>query len=438
MGRIKELQEKAELTEVEQKELDELLAEASDVQYEAKKADQDVEKDIDDAAKVIADKAVEQAESRLSKSIDDLTAKLGKGLEISDNAKIEVTNSPKYVIDSKLGKKTVAELEDIKVELPMRKSAGKKVTEISQKTVNFVQAWLTGDHEKLQVLVEGTGARGGFLVPDDYANMLVEDIRDMSVMRNIADVMTTTSDTLHLPNLASRPQASFRAEGAVKSTSTVGFGENVFTPYSLATIIPLSNELVADAVLGVNGNIVNKVSELAATAISEREERAFWAGSGTGEPTGMSTYSVGTMSGGFTATSQADALISTYFRLPQGYRNKAVFVMNSGTLERVRSLKDSNNNYLLGTLNGTAQPTILGRPVYESNNIAGGTVYFGDFSYYVIVDREGVQVDTSTEATVASQSAFERNLTFVRVEKRVDAELTLTNPIRSITNMGTV
>jgi len=434
MGRIKELQEKAELTDVEQKELDELLSEAKGVKEEV----QDVEKDIDDAAKAIADKAVEQAESRLSKSIDEIAAKLGKGLEVSDDAKIEVTKSPRFIVDSKLGKKTVEELEDMKVELPMRKSAGKKVTEISQKTVNFVQAWLTGDHEKLQVLVEGTGARGGFLVPDDYANMLVEDIRDLSVMRNIADVMTTTSDTLHLPNLASRPKANFRAEGAVKSTSTVDFGENVFTPYSLATIIPLSNELVADATLGVNGNIVNKVSELAATAISEREETAFWAGSGSGQPTGMSQYSVGTMSGGFTATSQADALISTYFRLPQGYRNKAVWVMNSGTMERVRSLKDTNNNYLLGTLNGTAQPTILGRPVYESNNIAGGTVYFGDFSYYVIVDREGIQVDTSTEATVASQSAFERNLTFVRVEKRVDAELTLTNPIRSITNMGTV
>jgi len=434
MGRIKELQEKAELTDVEQKELDELLSEAKGVKEEV----QDVEKDIDDAAKAIADKAVEQAESRLSKSIDEIAAKLGKGLEVSDDAKIEVTKSPRFIVDSKLGKKTVEELEDMKVELPMRKSAGKKVTEISQKTVNFVQAWLTGDHEKLQVLVEGTGARGGFLVPDDYANMLVEDIRDLSVMRNIADVMTTTSDTLHLPNLASRPKANFRAEGAVKSTSTVDFGENVFTPYSLATIIPLSNELVADATLGVNGNIVNKVSELAATAISVREETAFWAGSGSGQPTGMSQYSVGTMSGGFTATSQADALISTYFRLPQGYRNKAVWVMNSGTMERVRSLKDTNNNYLLGTLNGTAQPTILGRPVYESNNIAGGTVYFGDFSYYVIVDREGIQVDTSTEATVASQSAFERNLTFVRVEKRVDAELTLTNPIRSITNMGTV
>lgn len=438
MGRIKELQEKTELTDVEQKELDELLSEAKDVQSEVKEEVQDVEKDIDDAAKMIADKAIEQAESRLSKSIDELTAKLGKGLEVKDEASVSVKSSPRYIVDSKLGKKTVAELEDIKVELPMRKSAGKKVTEVSQKTVNFVQAWLTGDHQKLQVLVEGTGARGGFLVPDDYANMLVEDIRDVSIMRSIADVMTTTSDTLHLPNLASRPQASFRAEGAVKSTSTVGFGENVFTPYSLATIIPLSNELVADATLGVNGNIVNKVSELAAQALSEREERAFWQGSGTGEPTGMSTYGVGTMSGGITDTTRADALISTYFRLPQGYRNKAVWVMNSQTMEKVRKLKDNDNNYLLGSVTGSPMPTILGRPVYECNWVAAGTAYFGDFSYYVIVDREGIQVDTSSEATVASQSAFERNLTFVRVEKRVDAELTLTNGIRSVTSLGTI
>lgn len=437
MGRIKELQIKAELTEAEQKELDELLTEAKDVSSDVKKEADTMEKDIDDAAKAIADKAVEQAESRLSKSIDELTAKLGKGLEVEKDSSITVHENPRFIVDSKLGKKTVAELDDIKVPLTARKSAGKQVTEVSLKTVNFVQAWLTGDVQKLQVLVEGTGSRGGFLVPDDYANMLVEDIRDQSVMRNIADVMTTTSDTLHLPNLAGRPQANFRAEGAVKSTSTVDFGENVFTPYSLATIIPLSNELVADAQLGVNGNIVNKVSELAAQAISEREEKAFWTGSGSGQPTGVSQYSVGSMSGGITDASRADSFISTYFRLPQGYRNKAVWVMNSGTLERVRGLKDTTGQYLLGSVSGSPMPTILGRPVYESNYIAGGTAYFGDFSYYTIVDREGIQVDTSTEATVASQSAFERNLTFVRVEKRVDAELTLANAIRSITGLGT-
>ena len=438
MGRIKELQEKLEkdgLEDKEQKELDELLSEAksSDEEEDSKEEE---EKAIDEAAKKLADKAVEDAESRISKSIDKLSEKLESGLIVPENAKIEV-KSHKFIVDKKYGKKSVEELEDIKVTIPDRVKKGKKITEISQKTLHFVEAWLSGNKEKLQLLVEGTGARGGFLVPDDYADLLVESIEDASIMRQIADVMTTSSDTLHLPNLANRPHAAFRAEAAVKTTSTVDFGENVFTPYSLAVIIGLSNELVADATLGVGANIVNKVAEVCATAIAAREDRAFWTGSGTAEPTGMSTYTLGTLSGGITDATRADALIQTWYRLPQGYRNNAVWVANATTLERLRSLKDSNNNYLMGAITGNPQPTILGRPVYEQNDIAGGTVYFGDFGYYVIVDREGLEVATSQEATVASNSAFERNLTFVRTEKRVDGELTLTNAIRSATSMGT-
>lgn len=434
MGRIKELQEKASLTVDEQKELDELLAEAKAADgVEVEQADE--EKALDEAAKKLADKAVADAEDRISKSIDKLTEKLSKGFEVADDAKITV-DSPRFIVDKKYGKKTVEELDDIKETITERATKGKKVTEISRKSLNFVQAWLTGDKQKLQVLVEGTGSRGGFLVPDDYADMIVEDIRDASTMRGLADVMTTTSDTLHLPNLASRPQAAFRSEAAVKQTSTVDFGENVFTPYSIATIVGLSNELVADAQLGVGASIVNKVAEYMATAIAEREDRAFWTGNGTGQPTGISTYTLGTMSGGITDTTRADALIQTYFRLPQGYRNRAVWAASSATLERMRSLKDSQNNYLMGAITGTATPTILGRPVVEANWVANGTVYFGDFGYYVIVDREGLEVRVSDEAVVASTSAFENNLTYVRVEKRVDGELTLTNAIRSITSMG--
>lgn len=440
MGRIKELQAKLEkegLNEAEQKELDELLA---DVEEITTKADEDnEEKALDEAAKKLADKAVEEAESRLSKSIDALTAKLDKGLEISDDAKIEVTNSPKFIVDSKYGKKSIEELEDIKVAMPERKAKGKQITEVSQKTVNFVQAWLTGDVQKLQVLVEGTGSKGGFVVPEEFANMLVEDIVDATVMRQLATVETTNTDTYHVPNIAHRPKAAWRSEAAVKNTSTVDFGENVFTPYSLATIIPLSNELVADASMGVGGSIVNKVAELAATAIGVVEDKAFFVGSGTGQPTGMSTYTLGTLAvaAGGTDAQRADAIKQTWVRLPQGYRARGAWVMNSTTLERVVTLKDSQGNYLTSRLGDSPQLTLMGRPIYEQNDIAGGTAYFGDFSYYMIVDRQGIQVDTSTEATVGSQSAFERNLTFVRVEKRVDGELTLTNAIRSVTGLGT-
>lgn len=429
MGRIKELQEKQKqgsITEEELKELNELIAESKEMAETL----EDEDKALDDLADKLAESAFEKAESRLSAGLEDIL----KGLQTKSDDSVKVTKEAKFIVDARLGKKTVEELDQIKVAVPGR--TDKQYKEVTMKTVHFLSALMTGDVQKLQVLVEGTTTLGGFLVPDEYANMIVEDIRDLSVMRQIADVMTTTSDTLHLPNLASRPKAAWRSEGAVKQTSTVQWGENVFTPYSLATIVPLSNELVADAQLGVSGNVVNYVAQLMARSLAEKEETAFWTGSGSGQPTGVSTYSIGTMSGGITDASRSDAVIQTWIRLPQGYRNRAVFVANAATLERVFTLKDSQGNYLVSRLNESPVFTLKGRPLYEQNDIAPGTLYFGDFSYYKIVDREGITVRVSDEATVASQSAFERNLTFIRVEKRVDGELTLTQAIRSATSMG--
>ena len=97
-------------------------------------------------------------------------------------------------------------------------------------------------------------------------------------------------------------------------------------------------------------------------------------------------------------------------------------------------MKDTNGNYLLTRLaDDPTQLRLNGRPVYEQNDIANNTIYFGDFGYYMIVDRQGVTVDFSTEATVGGSSAFEKNLVFVRVEQRVDAELTSTAAVRKIT-----
>lgn len=204
----------------------------------------------------------------------------------------------------------------------------------------------------------------------------------------------------------------------------------------MAGIVGLSNELVADASLGVNGSIINMVAGLLARAIAEREDEAFWTGSGTGQPTGMSTYTLGTIAAGLTDAARADAIKQTWVRLPQGYRNRAVWVMNSQTLEKVITYKDSDNNYLTSRLGDSQQLTLMGRPIFEQNDIAVGTAYFGDFSYYKIADREGISVRVSEDATVASVSGFESNITFVRVEKRVDGELSLTQAVRSVTGLG--
>lgn len=441
MGRIADLLEKKALgtiSEDEAKDLDTLLKEAALANTKDSEDDKDKKEDeesVDQLAQKMAD--------IMSKSQDENNKRFEKLIEKMEQKEVVVKDAEVgFIVDKALGKKhTIEELSEIKVTLPGRKEAGKKFTEISQKSVEFFSALYGGDKQKLQILSEGTAADGGYLVPEEFANVIIEDVRDKNIMRQFASTMTTTVDTLHIPSLISRPKAAWRAEKATKNTSTATFTENVLTPYSLAVIVPLSNELVADAQLGVGGSIVNYIAGLMSTSIAEKEEQAFWTGSGTGQPTGVDsgTYTLRTTAAGAgaTDTQRADAIISAYSNTPQGYRFNGVWVGNMGTWGEVARLKDSQNRYLLTDLAGSNTQLLKGRPVYESNYLAGGTLLFGDFSYYQIIDRQGIAVQISTEATVAGSSAFEKNLTYVRVEKRVDAELLLPAAVSKVTGLGT-
>lgn len=450
MGRISELKAKEKLTKAEQKELDELLAEAKAAQAEDKKPadadegeevtvpdpgdDEDEEvteeeaKAIDSMADSIAKKSMEKVAGPLSAIVEKLSAYQAPDVKVE---------SPKFIVDKQMGKVSVEDLAAEKVELPNRD--GKKFKEVSKRTSHWITGLLLNDKEKIQLLTEGTGAQGGFLVPEDFANVLLEDLRDAVVMRQLADVRTTTSDTVHIPRVDRFPKASWRSEGAVKATSTVQFAENVLTPYSLASIVTLTKELVDDATLGVGGSVVNKVAELMTGSIAETEDRAFWVGNGSGQPTGIDNYTFDvTLSASTTDANRADTVLAAYSRLPQGYRNRASWVMNQRTLGSIRRLKDSNNQYLLLGIGVTPQPTLLGRPVYEQNDIGDGKAFFGDFSQYTIVDREGIQVAQTDVGTVAGYSAFERNLVHVRVEKRVDGELNTTRSIVEVSGLGAI
>lgn len=438
MGRIADLLElKAlgKLTDNDSKELDGLLKEAALVQKEETSEDEADSESVDELAQKLADSAT----SKINQSIDKFTKVMES---FSEKKEATETKTTGFVVDKALGKShSVDELSQMKVVLPGRKQAGKEVTEVSQKTVEFFSALYSGEKQKLQILSEGTAADGGYLVPEEFANVVIEDIRDLNIMRQFASVMTTQTDTVHIPSLISRPKAAWRAEKATKNTSTATFTENVLTPYSLAAIVPLSNELVMDASLGVGGSIVNYIAGLMATSLAEKEEQAFWVGSGTAQPSGVDggAYTLRTVAAGAGATDaqRADAIIAGFSNTPQGYRNRGVWVGNMGTWGEVARLKDSQNRYLLTDLAGSNTQLLKGRPVYESNYLAGGTLLFGDFSFYQIVDRQGISVQISTEATVASTSAFEKNLTFVRVEKRVDAELLLPAAVTKVTGLGT-
>ena len=420
MGKLKELQEKVDkglATAEEIAELDELKTEAKTIVD----AEAEASKEEDAAVEKLATKIADEAMSKIATKLEESKAE--------EKTKKAITKKT-VIVDRTYGRMTPDQLDDIKEEIPQRKAAGKKQTTVSARTKHFLNALLVGDVQKLQVLTEGTASAGGYLVPEDFMNMIVEDLRDATVMRQLTTPMQTTVDTVHLPRLDTRPKAAWRSEGAVKQTSTAQFSELTFTPYSLASIVTMSQELADDAQLGVGGSIVNYISGLMVQALAEAEDKAFWTGSGTGQPTGVSTYSVGSIAKG---SNFADDIITLFTRyLKQGYRSSAVWVGNAAVMSEVRKLKDTQNRYLVQNLGDMPFGALLGRPMYEQNDL-GNELYLGDFSYYQIVDRQGISVRVSDEATVGGSSAFEKNLVHVRVEKRVDAELTLTEAVKKIT-----
>lgn len=447
MGRIKDLQdkqEKGELSQAEEKELKELLKEAAQVTADDESDDSDDDSDEEDSEEEVdEEQVIEDTAKKISKRVRDEYSKdvselkdIVKSLKEDHKPSAGDYSRSKYIVDKDLGKTSVEKLDDVKIKIPGREN--KQVKEVSKRTTHFLAALVTGDREKLQVLVEGTAALGGNLVPQEFANLIVEDLRDQVVMRQFATVINVQTDTYNLPTLDTRPQVAWRSEGAVKATSTAQFGSLTLTPYSLAGIVPMSNELVADASQGVGASIVSYIARLLTQAIAEEEEEAFWTGNGSGKPTGVDNYTFTTVDAGAGASdsARADAYKKLYYRLPQGYRNSAIWAANASTWARAATLKDSQNNYLLQRLADSPVPQIMGRPAYEVNALGDGKVFFGDPSYYYIAQREGVSVDTSTEATVGGQSAFERNLTLVRVEERVDGELASTRAFVEGANMG--
>lgn len=281
-------------------------------------------------------------------------------------------------------------------------------------------------HDALQI---GTDSEGGYLVPDEYENTLVEALEEENIFRKLAHVIKTSSGDRKIPVVASKGSASWVDEEGTISDSDDAFNQVSIGAYKLGTLIKVSNELLNDSAF----NLESYISKKFARRIGTKEEEAFFTGNGTGKPIGIFN-STGGAEVGVTAASAtaitADELIDLFYSLKAPYRKKAVWILNDSTVKAIRKLKDKNDNYLWQpALTAGTPDTILGRPVYTSSYvpaIAAGakTIAFGDFSYYWIADRQGRIFKKLNELYAATDQTG-----FVATQ-RVDGKLILPEAIK--------
>ena len=247
-------------------------------------------------------------------------------------------------------------------------------------------------HAVVDALKEGADPDGGFLVPDEFENQLIQKLQEANVLRTISHVIQTNSGEHKIPVVASEGTAAWLEEEAAYTESNTQFSQVSLGAHKLGTLIKVSEELLNDSAF----DLMSYLSDEFGRRLGNAEEQAFL--TGTGQPTGILTDTNGASAGSTAAKADAltfDDLIDLFYSLKAPYRQNAVFLMNDDTVKAIRKMKDKNDQYIWQPSVQVGQPDrILNCPVYTSPFMptlaaANKPVLFGDFNYYWIADRQG-------------------------------------------------
>ena len=278
------------------------------------------------------------------------------------------------------------------------------------------------------VLVEGTDASGGYLVPAEWDRRLIEKLEEENVLRKLGTIIQTSGER-KINVAASKPVGAWIEEGGALQFSDPSFSQVILDAYKLSVAVKVSEELLADNAYDLKGFLIRSFG----AAIAAKEEEAFIVGDGNNKPTGILHPTYGGEIGVTTAMPtdvSVDEVLDLVYKLKRPYRAKAAFIMADSTLAAIRKMKDGNGQYIWQPALTAGEPDrLVGYPVYTSAfapTIAAETpvMAFGDFSYYNIADR-----GPRTFAALNELYAANGQVAFVAKE-RVDGKLILPEAVQ--------
>lgn len=138
-------------------------------------------------------------------------------------------------------------------------------------------------------LAEGTNSAGGYTVPVELLPGFLDLIRNKSVLAQAgASTVLLNTQKTSMATVLTDPVPGWRAENAAVSESDMTFGQVLFAPQSLAVMVKLSRELLADSL-----NVEEILTHTLAQAIASQLDYSGLYGSGSGnQPTGLESVLV--------------------------------------------------------------------------------------------------------------------------------------------------
>ena len=248
----------------------------------------------------------------------------------------------------------------------------------------MLTALRTNFRQVSNVLQEGVDADGGYLVPEEYDNRLIDVLDEENIMRKLGTRITTSGE--HKINIAAtKPAAAWIEEGGALTFGDATFSHILFYAHNINVAIKVTEELLYDNAFGLENYIITQFGK----ALANSEEDAFLNGDGVGKPLGLFAASGGgQIAETLTAAIKADDIINLVYALKRPYRKNASFIMNDKNIAVIRKLKDNNGAYIWQPSAQAGEPDrLFGYPVHTSAYAPENAIAFGDYKYYNIGDR---------------------------------------------------
>ncbi len=277
----------------------------------------------------------------------------------------------------------------------------------------------------------GAGS-GGFLVPDEIAAAILVMAEEYGIARRESRIWTMGSNSLSIPNRLSGVTSFFVGEGQDATESAPTLSNFNLVSRKLMAFVPLTNELIEDAVVDIASFVVEEI----ARAFAEKEDRCLFLGDGTSGYGGIVGLA-GAMEAGFAgyveaasghdtfAEVDANDLVAVMAKLPVYARRNAKWYCGKEAAHQIftrlamaagGTSMAERSQYMVSSFQGYPIVETPALPATATNGQP--MLYFGDLRQGVAFgDRRSITVKMdessglrSDEVIIAASERFDINV----------------------------
>ncbi len=284
---------------------------------------------------------------------------------------------------------------------------------------------------------EGVNTAGGFLVPDEFENTIIDIREEYGSFRQHARITPMAGDTKRVPRTTGGLTAHFVGESAAGTESQKTWDQVGLTAKKLIVLSQYSNELGEDAIINVGDDLVREVG----IAFAHKEDLCGYIGDGNNTTYGgivgitIAHINLGVILGGgrFIGTGSLGSeitledFVNTAALLPayadnanaKWFCHKAMF----GDMQRLEAA--AGGNAIVDIQDGMRKPMFLGYPVVyvpvmhdgNTDTVSLCLALLGDMRQAVTL---GARRGTTIAVSDSALNSFEKDELTIRGTERFD------------------